>query len=200
MGREGRWRLLTLLLLEKSPKDPCPSSTHSETMSKSPSCIPHVFFKLLLLLCVSVGLFVVLSLTAGTLTSRLSKSQACWFLMFQVLSPTIVRPLLFLKPNVMEIYLPWVGPACLMWGSFLLPPLGKYLRFIWLPLCCDLFSTFSCRESFLFCFVFCHFSGHFLGYLRWYVCYIVLTVEWVELRLGSSYYSIFPRSPIDWVF
>lgn len=53
-GREGKWYLPALLFLEKSPKDPCPSSTGSE--------ISKHFETAASLHCISVGLFVVLSL------------------------------------------------------------------------------------------------------------------------------------------
>ena len=58
LGRSGeKWHLPALLFLEKFPKDPCTSIVHFE-ISKSPSQIPLVLFKLLLLCCVSVGVFV----------------------------------------------------------------------------------------------------------------------------------------------
>ena len=47
------------LLLEKSPKAPCPSAHALRLLNKS-SCIPQVFFKLMLLCCISAGLFAVL--------------------------------------------------------------------------------------------------------------------------------------------
>lgn len=61
-NEEGKWSLKALLFLEKFPKDPYPSSTHSDISNESPSCISEAFSKLLLLCCISMGLFVVLPL------------------------------------------------------------------------------------------------------------------------------------------
>lgn len=56
LGRSGeKWHLPALLFLEKFPKDPCTSIVHSE-ISKSPSQIPLVLFKLLLPCCISARL------------------------------------------------------------------------------------------------------------------------------------------------
>lgn len=45
-------------------------------VKKYPFCIPLAFFKLLLLCSISMGLFVVQSLRVGTLSFRVSQSQA----------------------------------------------------------------------------------------------------------------------------
>lgn len=61
LGRNCCPPALNLLFLEKSPEDPSPSSVHSE-INKSSSCILQAFFKMLLLCCISAGLFVMVAL------------------------------------------------------------------------------------------------------------------------------------------
>lgn len=59
-GGQGRkWCLPALSFLEKPPNDLCSFSTHSEF---SEQLSREVFFKMLLLCCISMGLFIVLSL------------------------------------------------------------------------------------------------------------------------------------------
>lgn len=60
---KGRKMMPTrFLFLEKSPKCPCPSTNVLRLINKFPSHVTQVLFKLLLLCCISVALFVMLSL------------------------------------------------------------------------------------------------------------------------------------------
>ena len=60
-GRGEKW-CLPLLFLEKLPKDPFPAAHILRLLNRSPSCEPQGFLILLLLCCISAGLFVMLSL------------------------------------------------------------------------------------------------------------------------------------------
>lgn len=61
MGRDFHLPALSLLFLAKSPKDPWPSSVHSE-INESSSHILQEFFKLQLLCCILAGLFIMVAL------------------------------------------------------------------------------------------------------------------------------------------
>ncbi|CAD7681801.1 unnamed protein product [Nyctereutes procyonoides] len=58
-GGGAKWHPPALLFLEKSPKDPCPSSTHFKIKKQISLPYTQAFFKLLLC-CISAGLFIVL--------------------------------------------------------------------------------------------------------------------------------------------
>jgi len=63
------------LFLGKSPKDPCPSSTCPDISKQISPRLPQAFFKLLLLCCISVGLFVILSLSGWRLSFLLPSTS-----------------------------------------------------------------------------------------------------------------------------
>ena len=59
-GRGGQWHLPASLFLRNLPKIPAPPGQALRLVSKCPSHIPQAFCKLLLLCCISMGLFAVL--------------------------------------------------------------------------------------------------------------------------------------------
>lgn len=88
-GEGGKWCSPAIFLLEKSPNNPCPSSIHSEINKQIASCMHQVFSKLLLLCCIYVGLFTVLSLKVGNqFPLTLPAHKPADFLKFQVLNPS----------------------------------------------------------------------------------------------------------------
>lgn len=181
-------------------------------VNKSPSHIPQVFFKLLLLCLSRENGYCAVSLTVATqfpVNFYFSQRQAGWFLKFQVFSPTDCKKLWCYVTLVFKaecygyissycIY-PMLGVTCV--GSDPLPspclrPPFSFQTVPWdssspnyisaLTYLSNVASLHLAVDSLSYqCF------GHFLEYLYRCVC---LRGSWDGMSLGSSYFSIFPGS------